>query len=108
MKLERAFIYPVKSLRGVEVASLELDDLGPASFLHDFPFENVEPLSPPRRQNDRRPVCRQHLGKTRAKPGRCPSNKGYFSGQIKKLASRLNLAHERPLQRKVAWIYSTF
>ena len=29
MKLERAFIYPVKSLRGVEVASLELDDLGP-------------------------------------------------------------------------------
>lgn len=29
MKLERAFIYPVKSLRGCEVAALELDDLGP-------------------------------------------------------------------------------
>jgi len=29
MKLERAFIYPVKSLRGAEVSSLELDELGP-------------------------------------------------------------------------------
>lgn len=29
MKLLRAFIYPVKSLRGVEVPSLELDALGP-------------------------------------------------------------------------------
>lgn len=29
MKIERAFIYPVKSLRGVEVSSLELDALGP-------------------------------------------------------------------------------
>lgn len=29
MKVTRAFIYPVKSLRGVEVSSLELDALGP-------------------------------------------------------------------------------
>ncbi len=29
MKLERAFIYPVKSLRGFEVSALELDALGP-------------------------------------------------------------------------------
>ncbi|MGV3623520.1 MAG: MOSC domain-containing protein [Archangium sp.] len=30
MKLLRAFIYPVKSLRGIEVSSLQLDALGPA------------------------------------------------------------------------------